>query len=342
MRGEGNKAIAFKQCRRIMVRDIRILRGGHFAILATGVDQLTLDNLLVDTNRDGIDIDCCRHVTVSRCHVNAPNDDAIVLKSSFALGKAIITEQVSISHCHVSGYDVGTVFDGSYGRSQQQAPDNDGVTGRIKLGTESNGGFRNITINDCQFERSRGLAIESVDGAIIDNITINNLVMRDVVNAPLFIRLGARLRAPADHPVGSINNIMISNLIATEVDARYASIISGLADHPITNIKLTNISISHGGGGQCRDAERHLAELATAYPEPSMFGITPVHGLFVRHVDNMSVNEMDIHCEQPEQRPALGFYQVTRARIGAIQLSGQHNNQLIAEPLNNASCSINQ
>jgi polygalacturonase len=39
----------------------------------------------LDTNRDGFDIDACRNVRISNCSVNTPNDDAIVLKSSYAL-----------------------------------------------------------------------------------------------------------------------------------------------------------------------------------------------------------------------------------------------------------------
>ena len=53
----GNKAIALKLCRNVLLRDITILRGGHFAILTTGVDNLTVDNVTMDTNRDGIDVD---------------------------------------------------------------------------------------------------------------------------------------------------------------------------------------------------------------------------------------------------------------------------------------------
>src|SRR5262249_12563819 len=53
----GNKSISLKLCRNVLIRDVSILHGGHFAILATGVDNLTIDNLKIDTNRDGIDID---------------------------------------------------------------------------------------------------------------------------------------------------------------------------------------------------------------------------------------------------------------------------------------------
>ena len=97
MDGQGNKAIALKLCRNVRLRGFSILNGGHFAILATGVDNLTIDNLTIDTNRDGIDLDACRHVRVSNTAVNSPNDDAIVLKSSYALGVARATENVTVS-----------------------------------------------------------------------------------------------------------------------------------------------------------------------------------------------------------------------------------------------------
>jgi polygalacturonase len=73
----GNKAISLKLSRNITIRDISMLLCGHFAILATGVDNLTIDNLKIDTNRDGIDIDASRNVRISNVSVNSPWDDAI-------------------------------------------------------------------------------------------------------------------------------------------------------------------------------------------------------------------------------------------------------------------------
>jgi polygalacturonase len=84
--GVGNKAIALKNCRNVIFRDFSILKGGHFGLLLTGVDNLTIDNLTIDSDRDGIDIDCCKNVRVSNCSVNTPWDDGICPKSSFALG----------------------------------------------------------------------------------------------------------------------------------------------------------------------------------------------------------------------------------------------------------------
>jgi len=143
--GVGNKAIALKNCRNVLLRDFSILHGGHFGILATGADNFTIDNLTIDTNRDGIDIDCCRNVRVSNCSVNSPWDDGICLKSSFGLGYARATENVAITNCLVSGYEEGSLLDGTFKRTL--ARPNFQPTGRIKFGTESNGGFKNITVS---------------------------------------------------------------------------------------------------------------------------------------------------------------------------------------------------
>ena len=243
-----NKAIALKECRNVTIRDISMLRCGHFALLLTGVENLTIDNVRCDTNRDGFDIDCCTNVRVSNCHVNTLNDDAIVLKSSYALGYAKATENVTITNCHVSGYDIGTMIDGTYGTTTSAAPDRDGPTGRIKFGTESNGGFRNITISNCTFDRCRGLALETVDGGVIEDIVINNIAMRNICNSPLYIRLGNRARGPEGTPVGAIRRVTLSNISVKNADSRYASMIFGIEGHPIEGITLSNIHIQYRGG----------------------------------------------------------------------------------------------
>ena len=159
--GAADKAIALKRCRNVIVRDIAILAAGHFGILATGVDNLTLEDLKIDTNRDGINVDCCRNVRIRGCRVNSPWDDGICLKSSFALGEVRATEKVTISDCYVTGgFALGTLLDGTFRRVDANGGQ---PTGRIKCGTESNGGFKNITISNCIFESCRGLALESVD-----------------------------------------------------------------------------------------------------------------------------------------------------------------------------------
>ncbi len=277
MDGQGNKAIALKLSRNVLLRDFSVLNGGHFALLATGVDDMTIDNVRMDTNRDGLDIDSCRNVRISNVSINSPHDDAIVLKSSYALGFQRATENVTITNSQVSGYDVGTFFDGTFKRTLERAPDRDGPTGRIKLGTESTGSFRNVTISNCVFDRSRGLALETVDGGSLEDITISNVTMRDVTTAPLFLRLGNRGRGPDGRRVGVLRRVSISDVVASGADPRYASIIAGLPGHPVEDVYLSNIRIIYKGGGTREDAAREVPENETAYPEPSMFGTLPVY-----------------------------------------------------------------
>jgi polygalacturonase len=174
--GVGNKAISLKNCRNVLLRDFSILKGGHFGILATGVDNLTVDNLMIDTDRDGIDVDCCRNVRVSNCTVNSPWDDGICPKSSYALGYVRSTDNVTISNNYVTGtYELGTVIGGTWKRFTDELHPHQG---RIKCGTESNGGFRNITISGNVIEGSKGIALETSDGAFLEDIAITGNTMR--------------------------------------------------------------------------------------------------------------------------------------------------------------------
>jgi polygalacturonase len=322
MNGLGNKSIALKLCRNVTLRDFSILNGGHFAILATGVDNLTIDNLKVDTNRDAFDIDSCRNVRIANCSVNSPNDDAIVLKSSFALGFARATENVTITNCLVSGYDIGSLLDGTYKKNVKEAPDRDGPTGRIKLGTESNGGFKNITMSNIVFDHCRGLALETVDGGLLVDVTITNITMRDVKNAPIFLRLGSRLRAPKGAVPGELRTINISNVVVWNADPRYASIIAGIPGHDVEDVRLSNIKIYYQGGGTAAQAAVSPAERESSYPEPSMFGETPAYGFYLRHVKGIELNSVEVSYVKEDQRPPFVLTDVQDASF--INVRGQH------------------
>jgi polygalacturonase len=300
--GVGNKTIALKNCRNVILRDFTIFHGGHFAILATGVDNFTLDNLKMDTNRDGIDIDCCVNVRVSNCTVNSPMDDGICPKSSFALGRVRATENVTIVNCQVSSYEEGSLLDGTYKRT---ARSRGRPTGRIKFGTEANGGFKNITIANCVFDYCRGLALEEVDGGLLEDVSISNITMRDIVNAPIFIRLGARLRGPNNPPVGAVRRININNVIAYNVVSDHGILISGLPNNPIEDVTLSNIRIFYQGGGTKEQAGREVPEYEQEYPEPSRFGTIPSWGMFARHVKGLELNNVQLGLMKDDLRPAF-------------------------------------
>jgi polygalacturonase len=319
MNGLGNKAISLKLSRNVLLRDFSILNGGHFALLATGVDNLTIDNVRVDTNRDGFDIDSCRNVRISNCSVNSPNDDAIVLKSSYALGFARATENVTITNSLVSGYDIGSLLDGTFKRNVTEAPDRDGPTGRVKLGTESNGGFKNITISNLVFDHCRGLALETVDGGLLEDVTITNITMRDVTNSPLFLRLGKRMRGPDGAAIGKLRRVNISNVIAYNADARYASIIAGISEHQVESVFLNNIRIYYRGGGSKKDySDLPPPEREANYPEPSMFGEIPAYGFFIRHAKGITLSNVWISYLSDELRPPFVLQDVNGVEFNHV------------------------
>ena len=316
--GVGNKAIALKNCRNVLMRDFAVLKGGHFALLLTGVDNLTIDNLKIDTDRDGMDIDCCQNVRVSNCTVNSPWDDGICPKSSYALGYARPTRNVTITNCWVTGtYQLGTVLDGTFKKFTPEM--HTSRTGRIKCGTESNGGFINITISNCVFEGCQGYALETVDGALIEDITITNSTMRDLVSGPIFMRLGARLRGPKETTkVGTLKRILVSNLACYNAPQKTSCVLSGIPGYAIEDVKLSNIYIETAGGGTAEMAKIQPPENESNYPEPSMFGPMPASGFFMRHMRNVEMSHVEIANTTPDARPAFYLTGVKRADFFAV------------------------
>jgi len=326
--GVGNKAIALKNCYNVILRDFSILNGGWFGILATGVDNFTIDNLKIDTNRDGIDIDCCRSVRVSNCTVNSPYDDGICPKSSFALGYARPTENVTITNCFLTGgYEVGSLLDGTW--KLIPLPRRLRSTGRIKFGTESNGGFRNITVSNCVFEHSRGFALESVDGALCEDVTIVGITMRGNTTGPLFLRLGARMRGPKDAQIGTMRRILISTI--TSYDAvLLPSILSGIPGHYIEDVKISDVYLHQVGGADAAMAKTQPPEKEQAYPEPTMFGDLPATGFFVRHAKNLEMSNVEIATAAPDSRPVFTMIDVDGADLFRVRVPKAANEPVFA------------
>ena len=313
---DGNKAISLRDCRNVTLRDFTIQHGGWFGILATGVDHLTIDNLILDTNRDGMDIDCCRDVHVANCSVNSPTDDGICLKSSLALGYARPTENVTISNCLVSGFKEGSFLDGTFKREGHPV-------GRIKFGTESNGGFRNIAISNCLFDFSSGLALETVDGGLLEDVTISNLAMRDIVNAPIFLRLGRRMRGPDGVPVGALRRVSISDVRV--VGAREPSIISGVPGYPIEDITLKNFRIYSRGSTDPKLPNAEPIEDEKGYPEPGSLGKMPAQGFYIRHAKNIEFSDVELRTDVDDPRSPVQLVDVDGADFFQIKVPFAHH-----------------
>lgn len=253
-------------------------------------------------NNDLIDIDGSRNVVISGM-IGDCDDDGITLKST---GKEVV-ENVIISDCII--------------RSR---------TNPIKAGTDSYGGFRNITITNCYIgpslanggysgrdEGLAGIALELVDGGILENVVISNIAMEEMAS-PIFIRLGNRARTYKPNmevrPMGSLNNISISNIVAKNAGRTGCSII-GEEDHPIKNISISNIKINFDGGGTKAESLIEKPELVNEYPECTQLGNLPAYGFFVRHVDGITFRDVELSYNKEEHRPAMLFNDVKNLKL---------------------------
>ena len=346
IKGSGNKAIALKNCFNVTIRDISILHGGHFCVLATGVDNLIIDNVRVDADRDGFDIDACKNVVVSNCIINSPVDDGLCLKSSFALGYARATENVTITNCQVFGYDHGSLMDGTFKSDfiDEDPEANHCITGRLKLGTESNGGFRNITVSNCVFERSRGIAIETADGGLIEDVLLDNITMRDVTDTPFFIRLNARMRGPGGVPVGVCRRITISNLNVYDVGGRPkspelgAGMVMGIPGHYIEDLTLSNIRIYFRGGVSKEATEKEVPQNIDMYPDPYRWNSMPAYGIYFRYVKGLRLNNVVFRYLNKDERPAFVLDDVHNASFYHIDAqTSDDGSQFIFKNVSNIS-----
>ena len=186
----------------------------------------------------------------------------------------------------------------------------------FKIGTESDGLFRDIRFRDCVIERSdrAAISLESVDGAEICGVEISGIRLRDV-NAPLFIRLGSRDRY-AKGP-GRIRGIVIRDVegCGEAMDEGYGSCITGLPDRCVEDVTLRDVRFTSRGGQSSRLADRAVAELPELYPEFDMFGRLPAHGLYARHVRGLRLQRVRLDSRLPDGRPAIAFEDVAGAEV---------------------------
>jgi polygalacturonase len=295
--------IRFIECRNVTVEDITLLNSPMWMQHYLACDDVHISGITVhsrvNNNNDGINIDSCHRVAISGCNVSS-GDDAIVLKST----SARICRDVAVSNCVVSSHCNG-----------------------LKMGTESNGGFKNIVTTGCSIYNTRlaGVALEIVDGGIMDRIVVSDITM-DKIGAPVFLRLGNRARPfkkDMQTPgIGTMKNITISNIEATGAGLTGCAI-AGVPEAAIENVTLSNLRLSFAGGGTREHADRTVPERPTAYPEYSMFGVLPTYGLFCRHVRGLKLLNVQLQLDKRDQRRAVFFDDVEDAFIDCPDISSK-------------------
>ena len=294
------------QSRDITIKDITLKNSGCWMQHYLACDRLTIDGIKVfnrnNYNNDALDLDGCHEVTVTRMMADS-DDDGITLKST----SPRLCENICIANCIVSSH-----------------------CNAIKLGTETNGGFRNINISNIvvkpsydqkekffgQWIGSSAISLEIVDGGLMENVNVSDINVEGT-EAPIFIRLGNRARGyqlkgtdfdsliPIDH-VGSINGIHLDNIQIRNAGAMGCSI-TGLPHHPVENVWLSHINIHHKGGIKASDLpeiERSVKdEKEKDYPESTMWGCLPAKGFFVRHARNIHFSDITIQTAEADVRP---------------------------------------
>ncbi len=313
--------IEFVNVRNIIVKNVRLKNAACWVATYDKCENILIDSVSTISdaywNNDGIDISDCRNVRITNCFVNAA-DDGICLKSH---SKEYICDSIYIANCTV--------------RSSASA---------IKFGTVSHGGFRNVKIENIKiYDTFRSaVALECVDGGILENVLIENVIATNTGNA-IFIRLGKRNKVGA---VGILRNVVLRNFKIEVAFERpdydyeirgpalpffhntFPASITGLPGHNIENVLLENIEIKYPGRGNNGLANSPLSRLdevpekASAYPEFSMFGELPAWGFYVRHVDGLSMRNIKLSIEAPDYRPAFVFDDVYHLEMESIMVVG--------------------
>lgn len=299
--------IRLVSCRNVLIEDVTLRDSPMWVQHYLACDNLTIRGVNVrsraNNNNDGLDIDCCRNVRVIGCNISS-GDDAICLKSTADRP----CEDVVISDCVLSSTCNG-----------------------FKLGTETNGGFKNITLSNCaMYDVSlAAIALLIVDGGTLDGVIVNNVTMRNV-GAPIFLRLGNRARPFKDNMpapgVGRLRNVVVSNVVATGCERTGSSVV-GLPDHPIENVTLSNINLTCEGGVPASQIPSEIPEKPADYPEFNMFGTLPAYGFYCRHVDGLTLRDVAVRFAKPDQRPALAFNDVRNLTIGGLRAQGTAGTQ---------------
>lgn len=296
----GPKPIALKRCQDIQIRDITIQNAPNYNISLLGTDRVLIDGVtILNGYSDGIDPDCCRHVRIANCHIES-KDDAIVPKASFSLGERRSTEYLTVSNCILV-----TACNG------------------FKLGTESGGDFKHITVSNCVLHRqpgwrppTSGIALESVDGSHLEDVVVSQFVMDDVL-CPIFLRLGNRGRDQQIPTPGTLKNITLDAITASR--ARQACLITGIPGFNISNVMLSRLQLSFVGGGTRQQSEIQVPENIADYPDADNFGTLPAFGLYIRHAGQVTLDQIRMQVDSTDLRSAVYCQDVDHLQMYSLQ-----------------------
>jgi hypothetical protein len=300
--GDADKAISFKLCKDVEVKDITVTDGGYMTILATGCDEVNIHNIKVETKANGISFVGSSNVVLRNCEIETGND-GISLKSDYSLGRKLMSKDIEISGCTISSG--GTA---------------------LELGPESVGDFKNIQISNITIKKAdnTGISFTSNHGALIDGVNVQNVTMESVA-VPFFVNLSKiKGGAPGSSEVGGIRNLRISNVVVKDVygygsGLDFASTIMGKSGKPLENIVLENMRITYKGGslsylGLKEDPAKIELPKVDDY-RAERFGLRPAYGLYCRYIKDLKIRNVSVDFEKEDPRPGMILYNIEGAVV---------------------------
>ncbi|HXW34830.1 MAG TPA: glycosyl hydrolase family 28 protein [Acidimicrobiales bacterium] len=306
----GPKGIGLRECSDLVIESLTLRNAPDRNIELMGCNGVSISAVkILNGYSDGIDPDCCTNVSISRCFVDS-FDDSIVIKSSFALGRRVDSSNITVDSCHVRSSCNG-----------------------LKIGTETEGDVTGVRFSNCLVSRRPspgipeslaehgGVAIESVDGGHVSEVSVSDVVLEDIAG-PLFVRLGNRGRAQAVPTPGTMSDITFSNVSAT--GASITASITGLPGYPVSNLTLSNVNLSYSRSVRVAPG-LSVPELAAAYPYVAMFGTLPSAGLYARHVEDLNLSQVKLSQQTSDPRPGLVIDDGESVSLDDLELVGSRS-----------------
>jgi hypothetical protein len=304
----GDKVISIKSGRNLLFDGVTHETGGHFVYLLNDCENVTIANVTIKKSRDGVNLVSCRNVQLHDCNFTGCGDDSLALKSDYALGRKIDSENIFVWNCYLES-----------------------AANALQFGAESVGNFQNINFWNIRIGRAwkAGIGMRSADGAVIDGVSYRDVSMKNV-DTPISITVGHRLLSgEPNRKVGAIRNILISKLTVTDHRPRVGgiirpSLIAGLPESVVDNLLLEHVRIVGKGG--TKNAQSSPANEPGRRRESALAAA----GLFLQHARDVRLRDVDLSYDLPETRPSLIAQSVSELRLEDLKLQKIQGTPLIS------------
>ncbi|HYA78925.1 MAG TPA: glycosyl hydrolase family 28 protein, partial [Candidatus Nitrosopolaris sp.] len=237
--------IVLERCKQVRLENITLQNSPKFHFVPIACEDIIVSNVTITApehaaNTDAIDPSSCRDVLITKCTVDVGDDNVAIKAGRKVAGREFASDDITVADC---------TFLHGHGMS---------------IGSETDGGVRNVTVKNCTFENTEnGIRIKSQagKGGVVENISYRDLTMKNVDPAitftcyymnnsakdatPAFVSRENGARAVGEK-IPVYHDIRVTNLKAT--CERSAGVIWGLPESCISNVVFENVILSAKSG----------------------------------------------------------------------------------------------